>query len=133
MLVGADYSHFKRFTFLPGEEPDYLKTEYGIDSKGGANVGKLIREDFQFVDSNLVAGIQVADLLSSGLRRLLRGGFEAPDRVATLIGSNMLQETNRDAPVKLITFDQAGCASPRTARLIRLIASHSRSMLTPST
>ena len=46
----------------------------------------MIREDFQYVDSNLVAGVQVADLFSAGLRRLLRGRFEAALTVAKQLG-----------------------------------------------
>jgi hypothetical protein len=129
MLEGADYSHFKRFDFPPGGEPDHLRTVYGIDSRGGADVGKMIREDFQFVDSNLVPGVQVADLLSAGLRRLLRGQFNAPAIVATLLGANMLQELKGLPLVQLISLDQSGNTSQRTASLLRSMASRSHRML----
>lgn len=128
MLEGVDYSHFGRFDFAPGDEPDYLK-EYGIDSKGGANVGKMVGEDFQLVDSNLVPGVQVADLLSSGLRRLLRNGFQASDSAAKLLGANMLQDIKGQPVVQLITLDQSAYASPQTASLIRIMAQHCRPML----
>lgn len=130
MLKGADYSHFKRFDFAAGEEPTYLKTDYGIDSNEGSNIGMMIREDFQLVDSALVPGVQIADLLASGLRRLLRGEFKQSDEVAKLLGANMIQELRNESPVRLVSLDQSGNVSQRTSSLIKLMASHSRSMLT---
>jgi hypothetical protein len=81
-LKGADYRHFSRFEYPRGEEPNYLKDAYGIESNGGPNVGKMIGDDFKLVDSASTPGVQVADLITSGLRRLLRGGFKAESRVA---------------------------------------------------
>lgn len=129
MLEGADYTHFNRFDFAPGEQPDYLRTEYGIDTTDGANVGKMVGEDFKFVDSSLVAGVQVADLLASGLRRLFRGGFQNPTRVAQLLGANMVQEMNGKPLLRLISLDRGGMVSMNSAELIGTMANYARPML----
>lgn len=105
MLKGADYSHFRRFEYAPGEAPTYLKDDYGIDyGEDVVDVGKMVKDDFQLVDSNNVPGVQVADLLASGLRRVMRQKFDAPERIATLIGENMVQEADRQPPVRLISL-----------------------------
>ena len=72
MLNGADYSAFKRFEYAKGEAPDHLMTTYGIDIdvSDSTNIGKLVHEDLKFVDSEKEAGVQVADLLASGMRRV---------------------------------------------------------------
>jgi len=105
LTEGADYSFFRRFEYPPGSAPTYLKDVYGIDSQDDpADVGKMVREDFQLVESSLVPGVQVADLLASGLRRTLRRNFDDPKRIATLLGANMLQEAHRRPPVRLIAL-----------------------------
>ena len=69
MLNGADYSAFKRFDYGEGEAPDYLRTTYGIDIdvSDSTNIGKVVHEDLRFVDSQQEVGVQVADLLASGI------------------------------------------------------------------
>ena len=108
MLEGADYRWFDRFYFPKGDEPTYLRDTYGIDIEDGddrkLNVGQLVREDVRFVDSKSDAGVQVADLLASGLRRCLRGQFKANDHVASLIGGLMVQREYNNVPVQLISL-----------------------------
>ena len=51
---------------------------YGIETKGNGpeiNIGKLFQKDLVFVDSKVNKGVQVTDLLVSGLRQLLRQEF----------------------------------------------------------
>lgn len=105
----GDYGHFKRYEFPPGEAPTFLKDKYGIESSGDvSDLGKMIRDDFQFVDSSAVAGVQAADLLASGLRRALRRRFDHPNRIALLLGANMLQAEHRKPPVQLIALSVNG-------------------------
>lgn len=134
MLEGADYRHFSRFDYPPGEEPTYLKDTYGIESKGGSkggsNIGKMVREDFKLADSAATPGIQVADLIASGIRRLFRGEFQAEEKIALLLGTNMVQQLKGETPVKMVSLDKSAATSERTARLIRLMASSRRPMLT---
>lgn len=129
MLEGADYRHFSRFDYPPGEEPTYLKETYGIESKGGSNIGKMIREDFKLADSATTPGIQVADLLAGGIRRLFRGEFQAEEQIALLLGANMVQQLRDETPVGMVTLDKTAVASERVAHLIRLMASSGRPML----
>lgn len=108
ILKGADYRWFDRFHFPRGEEPTYLRDTYGIDIEDAEvrklNVGQLVREDVRFVDSQSDAGVQIADLLASGLRRCLRGQFTDNVRIASLLGSLMVQREHNKVPVRLITL-----------------------------
>jgi hypothetical protein len=105
LTESADYSFFKRFEYAAGEAPAYLRDDYGIDFGDRlANVGLMVAEDFELVDSAKVPGVQVADLLASGLRRVLRGNFDNPVGVAALIGANMLQEPHHKPPVQLVAL-----------------------------
>jgi hypothetical protein len=132
-LEGEDYRHLQRFEFPLGKEPHYLTTTYGIELKSRStkiDVGKMIRNDFHYVDSNEVAGVQVADLLAAGLRRLLRGGFEErTNDVARSFGANTLQGLRGEYPVKFVSLDQEGEATDRTAHVMRLIREQCRPMV----
>ncbi len=132
MLKGENYAHFERFNYPKGAEPTYLRDQYGIDAPGGdvTNIGQVVREDFELVDSAGCAGVQVADLLSSGFRRLLRGGFSNPETVARLLGSNMVQEVRNQVPVMLVSLDKEADVSGSVAHLLRIISASTRSMLT---
>lgn len=135
MVTGRlqNYSHFERFNYPTGEEPTYLQDHYGIEARGGGdvtNIGQVVREDFELVDSAGCAGVQVADLLSSGLRRLLRGGFSNPETVARLLGSNMVQEVRNQVPVMLVSLDKTADVSSGVAHLLRIISAYTRPMLT---
>jgi|LakWasMet22_HOW5_FD_contig_21_185396_length_1170_multi_5_in_0_out_0_1 hypothetical protein len=81
---------------------------YGIEIDDGddrkLNVGQFVREDVRFVDSKTDAGVQIADLLASGLRRCLRGQFADNEYVASLIGSLMVQREYNNVPVQLISL-----------------------------
>lgn len=129
MLEGADYRHFSRFDYPPGDEPTYLKDTYGVESKGGSNIGKMIREDFKLADSATTPGIQVADLVASGIRRLLRGRFQAEQKIALLLGANMVQQLRNETPVVMVSLDKSAIVSERTARLTHMMATSGRPML----
>ena len=82
MLIGADYSAFSRFDYPKESRPRYLKDVYGLDVEENepvTNIGTIMREDLEFVDSEHNQGVQVADLLASGLRRCLRQEFSDND------------------------------------------------------
>lgn len=130
-LVEGNYEYFRRFEFPAGEYPTYLEDHYGIKTNGsGLHVGKMVTEDFNLVDSNVFAGVQIADLMASGLRRLMRGRFERSHEVALLLGSNMAQELRRDRPVvRLISLDTVASASERTARLLGLMKDRAKPLV----
>jgi len=134
MLEGENYRWFDRFYYPKGEEPTYLRDDYGInigdDGRRKLNVGKLVREHVRFVDSRSDAGVQVADLLASGLRRCLRGQFVDNDRVASLIGRLTVQREYNQVPVKLVSLGQEerGVGEVAESALLQIRTS-SRSML----
>ncbi len=132
MLEGEDYSHFERFNYPKGEEPTYLQDQYGIKTRGGdvTDIGRVVSENFELVDSAACPGVQVADLLSSGLRRLLRGGFADSEAVARLLGGNMVQEVRNQVPVVLVSLDQTAKVSGSLAKLLWIVSSSTRPMLT---
>ncbi len=129
MLEGADYRHLSRYEYPAGEEPTYLKDNYGFDVEGGANVGRMIREDFRLVDSATTPGIQIADLVAGGIFRLFRRRFQAEEKIALLLGANMVQTLKHEPPLGLVSLDRAAPTTPKTAHLIRLMASAARPML----
>ena len=134
MLEGANYSWFNRFYFPKDEEPTYLQDEYGIESQDEddrkLNIGKLVREDVEFIDSKGNLRVQVADLLASGLRRCLRNSFNRNDEAASLLGTLMVQRTHNQAPVKLISFGTEDHAPGDGAeRAVIIMREHARGML----
>ena len=136
MLEGADYSWFDRFYYPEGEEPTYLQDVYGIESNDAdnrkLNIGQIVREDAKYVDSKENIGVQVADLLASGLRRCLRNNFACNDEVASLLGSLMVQGMGNDTPVKLISFGvENHRAGDGAARAVSIMRHSARAMLTP--
>jgi hypothetical protein len=131
-LKGADYSAFSRFIYAHGEEPRYLKEEYGIDISPdfGVNIGKLFREDIQFGDSKTNWGVQIADLLASGVRRCLRGGFDDNDLAAKLIGRLTLDNEKGKEPIMLLGFSERKVGLGTSAwNAIKYISQNSRPML----
>lgn len=88
MLVGADYSAFTRFDYSVDERPTYLRDTYGIEiseDEPATNIGLLMRENHEFVDSAHNYGVQIADLLASGVRRCLRQEFGDNETAARLL------------------------------------------------
>lgn len=132
MLEDADYSPFKRFSYPNGKAPNYLQTVYRIDvnTSDSTDIGKLLREDLQFVDSKQDTGIQVADLLASGLRRCLREGFSRNEVISRLLGSLMVQGKMNSLPVPLLGFENKNrLVAGNVARLVRNMGTYSKPML----
>ncbi|CAB3707247.1 hypothetical protein LMG24238_03970 [Paraburkholderia sediminicola] len=129
----GDYRSFRRFEYQPGEAPDYLSKVYGLDidttGDGNINIGKIINDDFKYVDSEKFAGVQVADLLASGVRRVLRGNFDNVENVALALGSNMLKAVKDRTTIRLLSLDQVSDVSERAAELIKLMNRYARPMI----
>jgi hypothetical protein len=122
-LREGNYEFFKRFEFPAGQYPAYLEEQYGIKSSGvGMNLGKMVGEDFDLVDSNAVLGVQVADLIASGLRRLFRGKFERAHEIALGLSANMVSELRGGPQVRLVSLSQSAPVSDRSAALLELLA-----------
>lgn len=54
---------------------------------------KIVRDEMQFVDSKANLGVQVADILASTSRRILRDEFEDNSEITHLLGGLMLSNT----------------------------------------
>lgn len=132
MLIGEDYSHFSKFNFAKGDEPTYLKDEYGIeiDTSNATNIGNLIRENMKFENSKENLGIQIADLLASGIRRCLRRDFKNNLLAAKLLGGLIPQNQNNDQSIHLITLENNLIyLDNSTSLIIKTMTEHSKSML----
>ena len=105
-LSDCDYSSMMKYFYTQENMPTYLHDQYGIEitEKLALNVGKVVWDDFRFVDSKNSNGVQIADLLASGLRRCLRRGFGKNIEIAEQLGRLMVQSANNKPPIKLITL-----------------------------
>ena len=129
---GFNYSFMKDYEFEDGQAPDYLQTEYGFPEMDGFDLGKILRREMTFVDSESSKGVQVADLLASGLRRLLRGQFLDNRSVATALGKLMLQNRRGEYPICLVALsDNEHSASAYVSQVVKQLALNSKPMLTP--
>lgn len=97
-VLEGDYSHMARFEqhepmpWLPEREQD----------GGGFNIGKIWSEHLSFVDSKDSPGVQVADLITSGIRALMRDEFPDPRRLAEALGQCMVMRPTTSLGLRLI-------------------------------
>jgi hypothetical protein len=133
MLIGADYSAFNRFDWSPEEKPTYLRHTYDIDvneREPATNIGMLVRDNLEFVDSKNNQGVQIADLLASGVRRSLRGEFADNDSAARLIGRLMVQNHEDKPPIQLLGFSKSEVTiDDRSAKAVKVMEANARAML----
>jgi len=132
MLEGADYSAFSRFDFSAENKPTHLRDHYGIEISDdvATNIGMLIRENMQFVDSKINWGVQVADLLASGLRRCLRRQFSDNEKAARLLGHLMVQNYKGSPPIQLLGFSRDNpTVAAEVAELVKIMNRSCRGML----
>lgn len=132
MVKGFDYRHFHEYEFEDGQMPDYLQTEYGLPAVDGINVQKLIRGNLKFEDSNSSDGIQVADLLASGIRRALRGSFGHAPPIAHALGALTLQNVRGKTSINLLSFSQAANVCADASSLMNIMSASSKVMLSRS-
>jgi len=133
MLIGADYSAFNRFNWAADEKPTYLRDTYGIevnDDELALNVGMLVRENLEFVDSKSNEGVQIADLLASGIRRCLRHEFSENERAASLLGRLMVQNYKGKPPIQLLGFSQdQPVVDDDAGKMVQIMERKARGML----
>lgn len=127
LLDWCDYSPMKNYIC---DIPDYL-AESVPELKGqrGFDVQKIIREDIQFINSKKSSGIQIADLLASGLRRLLRLEFSNNLLVARSFGKLLLQEEGNDSPISLIAFDRDFEINYNLSQIIKVMVDNCQKIL----
>jgi hypothetical protein len=132
MLEGCDYAAFNRFDYSAEEKPTYLRDTYGIEINDdvATNIGMLIRENLKFVDSLNSHGVQIADLLASGIRRCLRREFSNNEGAAELLGRLMVQNYRDRPPIQFLGFSKSEhFVDAATARLSKIMENNSRPML----
>lgn len=109
-LNGADYSAFSKFDFPANSKPMYLKEAYGIsinESESATNIGLLMTENLEFVDSKNNIGVQIADLLASGLRRTLRMGFSDNYEASKFLGGLMIENLEEKQSLQLLSISNS--------------------------
>jgi hypothetical protein len=129
LVEDFDYRHLKHYQYAAAEVPQYLEVEYGLRVENALNIQKLIRGNLKFEDSRSCLGIQIADLLASGLRRCLRGGFAANDAVADALGRLTVKNQRGIFPIHLISFGEETDADDVASRVVKSMTAHSKPML----
>ena len=130
-LSDCDYSAMNEYIFKKEETPNYLKEEYGIDTNadGAFKIHKILNDNFKFSDSKSEEGIQAVDLLVSGIRRLLRGGFEDQTTAATLLGNLMIQNVLDAPPINIFSFSDNKIGNEGTKAIVENLARFCKPMM----
>lgn len=116
--------------YKSGEIPKYLLDEFpSLKNEAAFDIQKIIRKDMLFLDSKKYLGIQVSDLLASGLRRLLKQEFEDNEIAAYLLGRLMVQRSHNRTPIKLVTFGLKEELDKKSKALVNILSKHCRSMI----
>lgn len=128
-VEGLDYSHFDRaFRYRPEEIPTYLAEETGSEIKQASNLGKILR-DFAFMRSHDSLGLQIADLLSSAIGRVLRRGFQDNLAVARALAALMVQRAYGQPPLHLISLSGSSVVSPSAEPIAHMMLASARPMI----
>lgn len=127
---GFNYSHFSAYEYEDGKTPDYLQTDYGLPQMDAMNIQKLVRGNLKFQDSKSSNGIQAADFIARGLRRVLRQPFDDCPAVARALGALTLQNKKNRPPISLISFaDEAFDTSEHSTKMLRIMARSTKQMI----
>lgn len=125
---GFDYSHFeKRFRSAPEDVPAYLQEAAGHTIKSAVNLGAVMR-DSKFVRSHDVPGVQVADVLASSWRRVLRGEFEDNQGVSHLLGRLTVQRQTPNPSIHLMSLGEERIAEGAVYRAALIAQQSARPM-----
>lgn len=125
-----DYSHFDReFAYAPDEIPTYLEEETGVKIGSAANLGKVLK-DFKFVRSHDVPGVQIADILASSFRRVLRNNFEDNLGIAEMLGRITVERAKPKESIHLISLsDNQHLVDGCTTSIVRSVTKASKKMI----
>ncbi len=129
MVRGFNYSFMSQYEFPDGKPPEYLNETYGIKVEHALNIQKLVRGNMIFMDSKDSIGLQAVDLVVSGIRRCLRGGFSNNELVAATLGKLMLQAVHNRPSLNLVAFGTSAPLPRETAGIVRLMSANSRRMI----
>lgn len=130
MIKNHNYKPMSKFIYKKGEVPEYLVEHYPyLNEEAGLNIQKIVRDNIEFVDSKDCEGIQVADLLSSGLRKLLRQEFDNNHLVAKYMGKLMVQNQKGKSVIKLLTFGKEEIVNNELKFIINILNENSKQMI----
>jgi hypothetical protein len=128
-LEGADYSFFRRNYHPPETLPTHLRLPSGEPVLSGLDLRKLFTENLKFVNSKNEPGVQLADLIASGIRRVLRGEFEKNIEISRLIGKLLVQNSNNSSPINLVSFNGEHRAEAIVTDVVRQFIRHAKPMV----
>lgn len=131
-VTDFNYGAMRDFFYTQDTKPKYLEETYGIKtgSEGGLNISKLVWDDFEFVDSKTEEGVQIIDLIVSGLRRTLRGGFSNGQTISEALGRLMVETIDNGFPIHFITTSQAEVSQDTNVNKASIaFKTHQKSML----
>lgn len=129
-VEGFDYSHFERsFRYAKDEIPKHLQERTGRTLESGSNLGKILR-DISFVRSHDVPGVQIADLIASSYRRVLRNEFDDSLGIASLLGALTVQRATNAPSIHLISLAADQTATGHVFDVAEAARDASRRMLT---
>lgn len=75
-------------------------------------------------------GLQVVDLLASGMRKLLKMRFDDNERIANLFANLMIQQRYNKPPIDIIVFDdKASLVNNEVSELVKILIKKSKRML----
>jgi hypothetical protein len=131
LLRGYDYEKYmKHYIYAEKEKPDYLLEQYGIDIEGSTwNVQKIIRDNISFGDSKKSVGLQIIDLIVSGVRRCLRGEFKNNNKAGILLGHLMMQNFEQKPSVSLLSFDKKAKVDIVANNVVKTMSKYSRNYM----
>jgi len=95
------------------------------------SAARMMTDDVTFVDSATCDGVQIADLIASGLYRCLRGGFSDNQRACQLLGRLLFAKTSEDPVVPLLHFTN-GCdptVDDAAKSAVELMGRHARRLV----
>jgi len=133
MIKGIDYSVLKRYEYTKETVPKYLSEQYGKVVEEGYDIQGIIRDDIDFIDSKKSPGIQIVDLLVSGLRKCLRLEFTNNREISYKLGGLMVQAEGDQTPVDLVCYSpNKGDLNPEVETSIRLMIKSCRPFINHS-
>ena len=106
LVDGFNYKYLSPYIYQEGEIPEYLiEKKPSLIHRRAINIQKVMRKDISYEDSMKNDGLQVVDLLASGMRKLLKMRFEDNKKIASLLASLMIQKEYNKPPMDIIVFD----------------------------
>lgn len=130
-LTGADYSYFDKAFRTSDPYPDWLPPL--PPGRSHFSTGQIWMRDHHFVDSATSPGVQVADLIVSGIRGCLRGTFKDNDTAAALLGRLMIGPQRDRYVMRFIAMGEEGrpekTIDRAVARRVNIMRANARGMI----